>query len=170
MQTVSTHIPSASFGHITVWKKHYCSNLRITEPAHEIMVLIGTSEGSGEPGHSAVSPEPSLFAHIKYGCRRRLRPKIRHLAPLDGRVCASKNEFTEDEKCHNLMRWLNYNFSIFTVFGQQPYLPYKLPVCNPVHMGWYVEDDWSIQHVSVVPGKGVGHGRVSLQVILQYHT
>ena len=29
----------------------------------------------------AVSPEPSLFAHIKYGSRRRVRPKIRHLAP-----------------------------------------------------------------------------------------
>ena len=35
-----------------------------------------------------VSPEPSLFAHIKYGSRRRLRPKIRHLAPLDGCACA----------------------------------------------------------------------------------
>ena len=32
----------------------------------------------------AVSPEPSLFAHMKYGSRRRIQPKIRHLAPLDG--------------------------------------------------------------------------------------
>ena len=32
----------------------------------------------------AVSPEPSLFANIKYGSRRRVRPKIGHLAPLDG--------------------------------------------------------------------------------------
>ena len=30
----------------------------------------------------AVSPEPSLFAHIKYGSRRRVRPKIRHLVLL----------------------------------------------------------------------------------------
>ena len=29
-----------------------------------------------------VSPEPSLFAHMKYGSRRRVRPKIRHIAPL----------------------------------------------------------------------------------------
>ena len=36
----------------------------------------------------AVSPEPSLFAHMKYGTKRRVRPKIRHLAPLDGCVCA----------------------------------------------------------------------------------
>ena len=32
----------------------------------------------------AVSSEPSLFAHMKYGSRRRIRPNIRHLAPLDG--------------------------------------------------------------------------------------
>ena len=32
----------------------------------------------------AVSPQPSLFAHIKYGSRRRVRSKIWHLAPLDG--------------------------------------------------------------------------------------
>ena len=35
----------------------------------------------------AVSPEPSLFAHIKYGSKRRAWPKIRHLAPLDGCAC-----------------------------------------------------------------------------------
>ena len=36
----------------------------------------------------AVSPEPSLFAHMKYGSRQRVRPKIRHLASLDGCACA----------------------------------------------------------------------------------
>ena len=35
----------------------------------------------------AVSPEPSLFAYMKYGSRRRVRPKITHLAPLDGCAC-----------------------------------------------------------------------------------
>ena len=34
-----------------------------------------------------VSPEPSLFAHMKYGRRRRVWPKIRQLAPLDGCAC-----------------------------------------------------------------------------------
>ena len=34
-----------------------------------------------------VSPEPSLFAYTKYGIRRRVRRKIRHLAPLDGCAC-----------------------------------------------------------------------------------
>ena len=51
----------------------------------------------------AVSPEPSLFAHMEYGSRQRAGPKIRHLALLNARL---KNEFTEDEKYHNLMRWL----------------------------------------------------------------
>ena len=35
----------------------------------------------------AVSPEPSLFAHMKYDCKRMDWPKIRHLAPLDGCTC-----------------------------------------------------------------------------------
>ena len=54
----------------------------------------------------AVSLEPSLFTHMKYGSRPRDWPKIRHLAPLDGCACTFKNEFTEDEKCHNPMSWL----------------------------------------------------------------
>ena len=36
----------------------------------------------------AFSPEPPMFAHMKYGSRRRGQPKIRHLAPLDGCACA----------------------------------------------------------------------------------
>ena len=35
----------------------------------------------------AVSLEPSLFAHMKYGSRRRVQPKIRHLTPLGGCAC-----------------------------------------------------------------------------------
>ena len=65
-----------------------------SEPAHEIMVLIiqATRKGSGEPAHPrlrirAVSPEPSLFAHMKYRSRRRVRRKVGHLAPLDGCAC-----------------------------------------------------------------------------------
>ena len=44
----------------------------------------------------AVSPEPSQFAHIKYGSRRRVRPKFRWMAAHE----RLKNEFTEDEKYH----------------------------------------------------------------------
>ena len=51
----------------------------------------------------AVSSEPSLFARMKYGSRRKVRRKVRHLAPMDGCACAFENELTEDEKYHNLM-------------------------------------------------------------------
>ena len=51
-----------------------------------------------------VSPEPSLFAYMKYGNRQMVGPKIKHLAP----TVHLKNEFTEDEKYHNLMSCLNY--------------------------------------------------------------
>ena len=40
--------------------------------------------------------------------------KIRPLAPLDGCASRLKNEFTEDEKCHNLMSWLKYNIEYLT--------------------------------------------------------
>ena len=36
----------------------------------------------------AVSPEPSLFAHMKNGSRQRVRLKIIHLAPFDSCACA----------------------------------------------------------------------------------
>ena len=32
--------------------------------------------------------------------------RVGHLAPLEAAHARLKNEFTEDEKCHNLMRWL----------------------------------------------------------------
>ena len=56
----------------------------------------------------AVSPKPSLFTHMKSGSRGRVRPKIRHLAPLDGCACATEEWITEDEKCQNLMSWLKW--------------------------------------------------------------
>ena len=56
-----------------------------------------------------VSPEPLLFAHMKYGSRLRgLPPKIRHLAPLDG--CAFEEWVYGEWKYHNLMRWLKLSF------------------------------------------------------------
>ena len=78
------------------------------EPAHEIMVLITQRPAKAQASlcNCPVLPEPSLFTHIKYGSRRRVQPKIRHQAPLDGCAYRLKNEFTEDEKYHNLMRWL----------------------------------------------------------------
>ena len=59
----------------------------------------------------AVSPEPSLFAHMKYGSKRlRVRPKIRQWIAAQVRL---KNEFTEDEKSHNLVSWLKSLLRVF---------------------------------------------------------
>ena len=45
---------------------HFCtSQLGCNEPAHEIMAQASLRI-------LAVSPEPSLFAHVKYGSRRRV--------------------------------------------------------------------------------------------------
>ena len=44
----------------------------------------------------AVSPEPSLFTHMKYGRRWRVCPKSRHLTPLDLAHACLKNEVMED--------------------------------------------------------------------------
>ena len=57
-----------------------------------------------------VSPEPSQFAQMKYGSRRRVRPKLEPVALLDAAYAHLKNEFTEDKKCHNLMTWLIFLF------------------------------------------------------------
>ena len=61
------------------------------ESAHEIMVLITyrrPAKAQASLRIRAVSPEPSLFARMKNGSRRRVRPKLRHLAPLDACACA----------------------------------------------------------------------------------
>ena len=55
----------------------------------------------------AVSPEPSMFAHMKYGSRWRVWPKIRHLAPLDGCACIFEEWIYGGQKmpkCHELAR------------------------------------------------------------------
>ena len=65
----------------------------------------------------AVSPESSLFAHMKYGRSRRVRPKIRHLAQLDGCACAFEEwAYGGWKMCHNLMS-LFINSPIVFGFG-----------------------------------------------------
>ena len=89
----------------------------IKEPAHEIMVLItfATSEGSGEPAH----PRGLAKAFAV-----RVGPKIRHLAIPDDCACAFKERFTEDEKYHNLMRWLKRSPGRDTIKDHSPRWPH----------------------------------------------
>ena len=60
-------------------------------------------------------------AHMKYGSRRRVRPKIRHLSHWMAAHASLKNEFTEDEKYHNLMSWL-----IYRILGTNGLIPYTI--------------------------------------------
>ena len=61
-------------------------------------------------GICAVSPKPSLFAHMTYGSRRRADQK-QTSSPMGWlRMRVWRVEFTEDEKYHNLMSWLTWAF------------------------------------------------------------
>ena len=53
----------------------------------------------------AVSPEHSLFTHMKYGSRRRVQPKIIHLAPLHGCTCAFKEWVYSKEAKSTTISW-----------------------------------------------------------------
>ena len=79
-KSIIYEITCISLWMIAIFESLYTHSL--FEPAHEIMVLMVHIR--------AVSPEPSLFAHIKYGSRRRVRPKNQTSSPtgwLRMRVC-----------------------------------------------------------------------------------
>ena len=58
--------------------------------ANLVLITYASSEGSGEPAHSTVSPEPPLLTHTSSESRETFRQKARSLAPLNGWVCAVK--------------------------------------------------------------------------------
>ena len=69
----------------------------------------------------AVSPEPLLFALMMYGSRRRVRPNIRHLAPLDGCACAfeewvygGRKVPQSHELAHFEVSWLSLQYYMYT--------------------------------------------------------
>ena len=66
------------------------TNELVVEPAHDVMDLSHRRPAKAQASLCipAVSPEPLLFAHIKYGNKRRVQPKTRHVVPLDGCQCA----------------------------------------------------------------------------------
>ena len=63
------------------WIKHLSQLMRLWYLSHR-----RTAKAQASLRIHAVLPEPSLFAHMKYGSRQRVRPKIRHLTPLDAIV------------------------------------------------------------------------------------
>ena len=84
---------------------------------------------------ACASAESRQIAHIKYGSRRKVRPKIHWLSAH----ADLKNKFTEVEKSHYLMRWhvLLMLFRIYSSVGDtyhelfclvNPHLPNGFPI------------------------------------------
>ena len=95
----------------------------------------------------AALPEPSLFAHINYG--RRVRPKKQTSSPTCMAVHAYlKNEFTEDKKCQNLMRWLIFHFTVS--YGDVLIVIAPL-LARQFHWGLYIH---SVRTAAVAPHCG----------------
>ena len=85
----------------------------------------------------AVSPEPSLLAHISSESRGTFRQKARSLAPLNGWACAVK-------VCHDGMledtNSLGGAHIIFLLLGENPGHSMLNPT-NPYHVGYDQRDD-----------------------------
>ena len=62
----------------------------------------------------AVSSEPSLLAYTKYGSRGGLRPKFKHLTPLDTPVCAFKGGIC----AYAISTTISY-YGLYIPFGKQ---------------------------------------------------
>ena len=56
-----------------------------------------------------------LFAHMKYGSRRKGPSENQTSSPTAAHACL-KNEFMEDDKYHNLMSWLKYSVVGSSIF------------------------------------------------------
>ena len=87
------------------------------EPVHEIMVLItqATSKGSSEPGHPrSLARAFAVRTHEvwEYSKGPTKNQTSSHWMAAHARL---KNEFTEDEKYHNLMRWLKWRFILISI-------------------------------------------------------
>ena len=82
LKSLSIFMPRIFFYSFNWMKGHFRQLMRLWYLSHR-----RPAKAQASLGICAVTPEPSLFAHMKYGRRRRVRPKIRHLAPLDGCAC-----------------------------------------------------------------------------------
>ena len=86
-----------------------------------------------------------LFAHMKYGSRQRVRPKIRHLAPLDGCACA----FEKWDYGRNLMRWPKHLIISYTgtvMYKISIYWPWQeVPQSHITAYQW----DWEEEKIDI---------------------
>ena len=68
-------------------------SIRASSWDHVVLITKVTSEGSGEPANlRSLATAFAVCTHevSQYGSRQKVQPKIGHLVPLDGCVCASE--------------------------------------------------------------------------------
>ena len=90
----------------------------------------------------AVSPEPSLFAHMKYGSRRRVLPKNRHLAPLEWlhmrvwrmRLRTTKSSIILWVVSYNVELFMKWNFQAWVILLKLKCLHFY---CNRLRWKWH---------------------------------
>ena len=98
------------------------------------MVLItwATSEGSCEPAHARSLARPFAVRTHEVWSRRRVRPKIRHLAHWMAAHSRLKNEFTEDEKyllSHEIAHLYSLAVKRYSCFSLVLYYTWCCPWC-----------------------------------------
>ena len=74
---------------VSIRKHRFWIHNTIFEPVHDMWYLSHrrTAKAQARLCIPAVSPEPSLFAHITYGSRQRVWPNIRRVATVGSCAC-----------------------------------------------------------------------------------
>ena len=90
-----------------------------------------------------VSSERMLIAHMKYGRRQSVQPKIRHLAPLNGCACAFEELSLRRTKSAIISRD-GSNYVCMTDAGMMHYqISQKVPNFSQIdHSGGELVHDW----------------------------
>ena len=101
-----------------------------------------SSKGSGEPAHPAVSPEPSLLAHINSVSRGTFRQKARSLVPLNGWACAVK--FCHDGMLKDIhlagLIWSFGNYTESRGFERNPNVVYATNISKVTNFSERLKD------------------------------
>ena len=109
----------------------------------------------------AVWPEPSLFAYMKYGSKRRVRPKIRHLALLDGCACTFEEWVYGGWKVpqsRESAQMVGKNHTIFNLASTIKKVGWKWKITERTHLAFHKQNmTFYISLVTRKPVFGVGN-------------
>ena len=109
------------------WTKKMSQLMRLRHLSHRRPVKVQASLRI-----CAVSPEPSLFAHMKYESRGRVRPKKQASSPTGWlRMHGWRKSLRSGKKYHNLMSWFNYTSASLWHGSLQHEFGYSSPGLDP---------------------------------------